>query len=531
MRSLWLILCPMIAAAGLVVWGGERLSRRVVEDRVPADRTKLLDFSATLRDELDRLDTLYDAHLSRLAAYSDSATREQLGQACSAVAGIRVCHVFDVKEKLYEVNGAAPAAGAADRLPYVEMEGGKTILNPARTVVLPKTLWLGNESSGWIATAERGFRVHWRLTQAGKLVAFTIDDTDLGNAMAAHLEPWMEVPFAPLRDGGEIVSLTDPNSRKVGTKPAPEEAGAASLVIPHRTALGEWQVVAWDRRSFHHTHHMMTLAVSGGIAGALLLIGGFLCVERNRAVRLAEERVSFVNRVSHELGTPLTNILLNLDLASRALGGKPEETKKRLALVEEEVRRMGRLVANVLTFSRNERKTMQLHAVPCVADEVIGGVIAQFQPSLDRRKITVEWQRGAGDRVLMDTDTLAQIIGNLVSNVEKYAGSGGWLGITSAWGNDRLTVRVEDRGPGIPQKHAARIFEAFERVHHGLSEGSSGTGLGLSIARELARKIGGELMLVSATAETRDTQGAVFVLDLPAPSAANLISMNEAKPA
>jgi len=528
MRSLWIILCPMIAAAALVLWGGERLSRRAVEDRVPADRAKLLDFSATLRDELDRLDTLYDAHLSRIAVYSDNATREQLGQACAGLAGIRVCQVFDAKEKLHEVTGAVPREDAPGRLPYVEMEGGKAILNPARTVVLPKSLWAGKESSGWLATDSADFRVHWRLTPAGRIAVFTIDQTDLAHATRAHLEEWMELPFAPLRDGGEIVSLTDPNSRTVGSKPAPQEAGAASLVIPHRTALGEWQVVAWDRRSFHHTHHTMTLAVSGGIAGLLLLIGGFLCFERNRAVRLAEERVSFVNRVSHELGTPLTNILLNLDLAARALGGRPEETKKRLALVEEEVRRMGRLVANVLTFSRNERKAIHLHTMPCVADEVIGGVIAQFQPSLDRRKIRVEWQRGADDRVLMDPDALAQIIGNLISNVEKYAGSGGWLGITSALGNDRLTVRVADRGPGIPHKHAERIFEAFERIHRGLSEGSSGTGLGLAIARDLAHKIGGELMFVPAADETK---GAVFVLDLPAPSAANLISLNAAKPA
>jgi hypothetical protein len=124
----------MIAAAALVLWGGERLSRRVVEDRIPADRTKLLDFSATLRDELDRLDALYDAHLFRVASYSDNATREQLGQVCAGLAGIRVCHVFDPKGKLHEVNGATPAADTAARLPYVELEGNRK--SPFRTTAI-----------------------------------------------------------------------------------------------------------------------------------------------------------------------------------------------------------------------------------------------------------------------------------------------------------------------------------------------------------------------------------------------------------
>lgn len=531
MRGIWITLGPMVAAAALVLWGGERLSRRVVEERVPADRARLLDFSATLGDELDRLDGIYGAHLARIAVYSDNANREQLGQACAGIAGIRVCHVFDRKEKLYEVNGQAPREDAPGRLPYVEMEGGKTILNPARTVVLPQSLWLGTNQSGWLATAEPSYRIHWQLTPAGRIAAFIIDDMDLRAAVAAHLESWMAVPFAPLRESGELVSLTDSNSHHVGSRSSPEKAGPAAVVIPHRTQLGEWQVVAWDKLSAHQRRDALTLGLAGGLAGLLLMIGGFLFIERNRAVRLAEERVSFVNRVSHELGTPLTNIVLNLDLAAHALPTQPAETRKRLALVGEEAQRMGRLVANVLTFSRNERKTVEIHPMPCVPDEVIGGMLDQFRPSLDRRKITIEWQRGAGERVLMDPDALAQMIGNLVSNVEKYAGAGGWLGITTTLANERLQVRVEDRGPGIPPKHAERVFEAFERIHRGLNEGSSGTGLGLSIARELARQTGGELSLISNSSD--ETRGAAFVLDLPAPSAANLIPMNppQAKPA
>jgi signal transduction histidine kinase len=282
-------------------------------------------------------------------------------------------------------------------------------------------------------------------------------------------------------------------------------------VIPHRNGLGEWQVLAWDRLKTRMVHDSATLAVACALAGVLVPTGILLLSQQRRAIRLAEERVSFVNRVSHELGTPLTNILLNLDLASRSMDIRPSESRRRLGLVHEEVQRLGRLVSNVLTFSRGERKTLELRIAPCVPDEVVEGVLEQFMPSLDRRKVSVDWQRGAAVNTRLDPDALAQITGNLISNVEKYASNGGWLGIETKMEQDRLRLRVSDHGPGIPTAQRERIFEAFERVHRGVSEGSSGTGLGLAIARDLARRMGGDLVLVASA------QGAAFELDLPAP--------------
>ena len=77
--------------------------------------------------------------------------------------------------------------------------------------------------------------------------------------------------------------------------------------------------------------------------------------------------------------------------------------------------------------------------------------------------------------------------------------------------NGRLRLRISDHGPGIPAAQRERIFGAFERVHRGVSEGSSGTGLGLAIARDLARRMGGDLVLVASG------PGSAFELYLPAP--------------
>jgi signal transduction histidine kinase len=519
MRGSWLTFTPLLAAAALALWGGERLARREMETRTPADRERLHDFSAALREELDWLDDAYRGHLRRIAAEAPYVPAERTSSACTGVVGVRECHLFRRGNKA-AVSKSSQAALARGRLPEVEAKGGKRPLNPDLAVVLPEDLFTVERSgeSGIIVAPDGTHQVRWMRPDADHLVAFTIDTPALRNATRSHLEMWLAAPFAPLRESGELVSLTGPGNVPLVTLPAATDPGPAALVMPHRTSLGEWQVQAWDRRHVTTIHDSATLILASGIAAALLLLGAFLSIQQRRALRLAEERVSFVNRVSHELGSPLTNILLNLDLSLRALDERPAESRRRLSLVNEEVQRLARLVSNVLTFSRGERKTLDLRPAACIPDEVVEGVLAQFQPSLERRKVSVEWQRGASSGTRLDPDALAQITGNLISNVEKYASTGGWLGLETRMENGRFQLRIRDRGPGIPPRQKERIFEAFERVHRGVSEGSSGTGLGLSIARDLARRMGGDLLLKSSE------NGAVFQLDLPAPSHLALVA-------
>ena len=118
-----------------------------------------------------------------------------------------------------------------------------------------------------------------------------------------------------------------------------------------------------------------------------------------------------------------------------------------------------------------------------------------------------------------------QIVGNLVSNVEKYAADGRWIGLHSALRDGSLVVAVADRGPGIPVRSRERIFRPFERVHRKVSEGSSGTGLGLTIARELAQRMGGSLDLLECE------RGARFELRIPAPPVLAVVKDDESSAA
>lgn len=512
MRPLWTTLVPMLAVAALVLWGGERLARRTTEARVPADRARLFDFAEAMRGELDRLDSIYSGHLSAIARSAPSLGREQLTMRCENLVGIRSCHRFIAGKKELEVEGMKPPVGEGGRIPQLVAEGSEGRLRSRTTVVMPKEILAsGSQTRGWLAGPDAGHRIYWQRIAPDQVVAFVIDQGELNSCMAKHFSSWQTSPFSPLREAGELVAVEGPGNSEWITTLTGSRTGPAALVIPHRTALGEWQVLAWDKLKTGQTHDTATLLLSCGVAGALLLTGVLLLAQQRRAIRLAEERVSFVNRVSHELGTPLTNILLNLDLASRSMDRRPAETRRRLSLVNEEVQRLGRLVSNVLTFSRGERKALELRIAPCIPDAVVAAVLEQFAPSLERRKVRVDWKRGAGIDTRLDPDAFAQITGNLISNVEKYASNGGWLGIETTMENGRLRLRISDHGPGIPAAQRERIFGAFERVHRGVSEGSSGTGLGLAIARDLARRMGGDLVLVASG------PGSAFELYLPAP--------------
>jgi signal transduction histidine kinase len=197
-------------------------------------------------------------------------------------------------------------------------------------------------------------------------------------------------------------------------------------------------------------------------------------------------------------------MLLNLDLVSAHTAG---EGAPRLALVREEAGRLGRLIENVLTFSRGEQGRLTLRACACQPSAVLEAVLEQFSAAFARRSIAVRREIAPGTCVL-DGDALAQIAANLLSNVEKYA-AGCEVTITASLTAGEFTLTVADTGAGIPAHAADRIFLPFERLSSRLTEGVTGTGLGLAIARELAVHMSGTLRLLPSS------RGAVFELRVP----------------
>ena len=258
------------------------------------------------------------------------------------------------------------------------------------------------------------------------------------------------------------------------------------------------------------------------VAGALTFVGAalfglafYLYREHTREMNLAEQRVNFVNQVSHELKTPLTNIRLYAELLGENQQADHSEEagkfRRYLEVITSESQRLSRLIANVLNFARSKKDRMVLRREAGQVDAIIKAALNMFAPSLKAKGVRIHFKAGAGDRVEVDPDALEQILNNIFSNTEKYGTSGGRLDIQSSRKDDRTFITVRDYGPGVPRRDADRIFQPFYRTHSRITDGVTGTGIGLSIARDLARLHGGDLTLVPAD------PGACFKIELHTP--------------
>jgi signal transduction histidine kinase len=239
---------------------------------------------------------------------------------------------------------------------------------------------------------------------------------------------------------------------------------------------------------------------SGLIAFALTLCGLTWILYRDcaRDMREASQQVSFVNQVSHELKTPLTNIRMYAELLERDLEKVDEEQsvkpRRRLDIINAEAQRLSRLIGNVLTFARQKKKTLQISPARLDALILVNQIAERFSPSLEEKGIQLQLEGQSVSPLNLDADFIEQILGNLISNVEKYAASGKSLSIRTTTSDDDVTIDVIDAGPGIPKQFHGSVFEPFERLNNDL-RASTGTGIGLSIARDLARIHKGDVTL------------------------------------
>ena len=250
--------------------------------------------------------------------------------------------------------------------------------------------------------------------------------------------------------------------------------------------------------------------LGGSILGILIAI---LCIyfyrENSRQLRESSLKVNFVNQVSHELKTPLTNIRMYAELLERNLDEASNKSQKQLGVIVSESQRLSRLIANVLSFAQKDKETLKLNVRQVDVLHFLNNVVNTYAPVLERKKISIDLSVKDSPSIKADSDALEQILGNLFSNIEKYVQESGQVKIECKEISGQLRISVSDNGPGIPQKQREKIFESFHRVSNALSDGVSGTGIGLTISRDLARLHGGDLILLDSEV------GASFQLSLP----------------
>ncbi len=215
----------------------------------------------------------------------------------------------------------------------------------------------------------------------------------------------------------------------------------------------------------------------------------------SKQLQEAGQRVSFVNQVSHELKTPLTNIRLYAELLESRFAKEPAGTlvkeREYSAIILREGRKLSRLIHNVLTFGRRQ-KADKPNLREGIIDDAVRLSAESFAASFYEKGLDLSFKLACPGGCIFDADWLDQMLGNLLSNAEKYARDGHSVELASVYKDGTATVTVSDRGPGLPPHALSKAFLPFERFHTRHTDGVGGAGLGLAIVRDLARAHGGD---------------------------------------
>jgi signal transduction histidine kinase len=228
---------------------------------------------------------------------------------------------------------------------------------------------------------------------------------------------------------------------------------------------------------------------------------------RQMAARLSDaerQERNFLMSVSHELRTPLTAIRGHVDALREGVAEDPEAREASLEVIAREGARLERLVGDVLDLAKLEAHRFTVHTEEVDMERLCDQAYNAFGEEARRRSIEYAKRFEAQPTIFSDGDRVLQIISNLLSNAFRWTPDGGRVQLELSASNGRVSVAIDDSGPGVAIEEQERIFRPF------WSRDDSGTGLGLAIAHELAAALGGSIGL-----DSRPGEGSRFELVLP----------------
>jgi two-component system, OmpR family, phosphate regulon sensor histidine kinase PhoR len=231
--------------------------------------------------------------------------------------------------------------------------------------------------------------------------------------------------------------------------------------------------------------------------------------------RVEEMRADFVANASHELRTPLAALSGFIETLQGSARDDAKARERFLAIMQEQARRMARLIDDLLSLSRIELNAHRRPDTPVDLVPIVRQVIDGLEMLAHDRGVAVNVEAANALTVLGDRDELVRVFENLVENALKYGAAGKRVDIRlapglSVEGEPEAQVSVRDYGPGIAPVHLPRLTERFYRVDVTESRAQGGTGLGLALVKHILNRHHGRLTIESAPGA-----GATFTIHLP----------------
>jgi two-component system phosphate regulon sensor histidine kinase PhoR len=376
------------------------------------------------------------------------------------------------------------------------------------------TLWqepVASISLGWIALAA----LLAVLLLVGLAVLLTWRYWQRRASATPHVPPWLldllnSLPMAALvtSQDGRVVARNAEAARLLGLSGRNLGLPLALHTLVQRVlALGmseTTEIPAPDDAQRRLRVAATALGAAGPARNALVLVSD--------PVELREREMSYlrlISTISHELRTPLTAIMGHVDILDSCSVEEEALWRRSQRFISGEVKRLARLVDDLLSLSRLETSPSQIR--PVNARAIAEEAISALWEAAERAQVTLLLQALPGlPRVLADPDRLQQVFINLLDNAIKYSSGGATATIRLSHEGNMVRVEVADTGPGIATDDLPHIFEPMYRGSSAAIRVALGTGLGLTIVKTILEQHGTTISVQSAPGE-----GTTFAFRLP----------------
>ena len=234
-------------------------------------------------------------------------------------------------------------------------------------------------------------------------------------------------------------------------------------------------------------------------------------IEESFAARLESESKlrRFVADAAHELRTPITAIRGFAELHRQGAVSGEEKTKELIGRIENESKRMGSLVEDLLLLARLDQ-SREMKADPVNLTQIVSDAVASARAAGQNHIVNFD-EQGEEIYALGDKDRIHQVVANLLANARTHTPAGTVIDVSVKQDTDGVRIRIADNGPGLSKSDQERIFERFYRADASrVRTDGEGTGLGLSIVDAVMRAHAGQVSV-----ESEVGKGAVFTLFFP----------------
>ena len=224
-----------------------------------------------------------------------------------------------------------------------------------------------------------------------------------------------------------------------------------------------------------------------------------------------ERQRQFAADASHELRTPLSVVMASVDVLGNDASIVSPFLRQVIADMRDEVKKMTKLVSDLLMVARSENQTSKLVTEKFDLIEAVHEVVRKMQPLADEKHINLLFANHESVVIRADIQRIKQLLIILIDNALKYTPSNGvvTVKVDGEFEKNKIRIMVRDTGIGISSTDQHKVFDRFYRVDRARSRDSGGNGLGLAIARDIVNLHDGELYI-----ESKIGEGAIFIVEL-----------------